>query len=172
MYPYEMAGWGSADRYPAYTSAALGDSVMAMRIRDGLSALAYLRTRPEVDGERTVVTGRGVGGIVALHVAAIDRRVRGIVVWDSLVSSRSLLEADSYVWPADVFVPNVLPHHDLPELISALPCDVAVLNPLDGAGNPLSAQSLEALNEKTAKRVFIPNADRHTIVASVESLLA
>jgi len=171
MYPYEMAGWGSTDRYLAYTSAALGDSVMGMRIRDGLSALAYLRARPEADVDRIVLTGRGVGGIVALHAAAIDCGVKGVVVWNSLISFQSLLEGDSYVWPADVFIPNVLPRYDLPELIGALPCDVAVLNPLDAAGNPLSAQTLESLNRKIGNRVFVPNAEGRAIVASVESLL-
>lgn len=144
---------------------------MGMRIRDGLSALAYLRARPEVDIDRIVLTGRGVGGLVALHVAAIDCGVKGVVVWDSLISFQSLLEGDSYVWPADVFIPNVLLHYDLPELIGVLPCDVAVLNPLDGAGNPLSPQTLEALNRKTDDRAFAPNADGRAIAASVESLL-
>ena len=78
----------------------------------------------------------------------------------------------SYIWPADVSVPNVLPHYDLPELIDTLPCGVAVLNPLDGAGNPLPAQPLEALNGKIGNRVFVPNADGREIAASVQSLLA
>ena len=39
--PYDIAGWGHRDRWLSYVSAALGDHVLAMRIRDGLAALAY-----------------------------------------------------------------------------------------------------------------------------------
>ncbi|MCX5758807.1 MAG: hypothetical protein NTU83_09950, partial [Candidatus Hydrogenedentes bacterium] len=42
--PYEMAGWGARDRWIAYVSAALGDPIFAMRVRDGMAALAYLRS--------------------------------------------------------------------------------------------------------------------------------
>ena len=75
MCPYEMAGWGGVDRTMAYMSSALGDPLMSMRVRDGLAALAYLRTRPEVNPNHVVVTGCGLGGIVALHVAAVDEAV-------------------------------------------------------------------------------------------------
>ena len=40
-----------------------------------------LRQRPEIDPDRIVVGGHGMGGVVALHVAAIDgksaRRLHG-----------------------------------------------------------------------------------------------
>jgi hypothetical protein len=134
MYPYEMAGWGSLDRYVAYATAALGDPVMAMRIRDALAALAWLRTRPEVDPGRVVVTASGLGGLVALHVAAIDDRLAGIVAWDGLSSFRSLIAAERYPWPADAFLPGALEHYDLPELASALPVPVHVHGLRDGAG--------------------------------------
>ena len=137
MYPYEMAAWGGIDRWLAYTSAALGDSIMGMRIRDGLAALTWLRGRPEVAPEKIVITGCGLAGIVALHVAAIDRRVKGVVIWNTLCSFRSLLDAESYPWPAESFIPNVLLHYDLPDLIESLDCAVSVLNPIDGSGESL-----------------------------------
>jgi hypothetical protein len=36
------------------------------------------------------------------------------------------LEAETYTWPADAFVPQVLLHYDLPELIAALSCPVKI----------------------------------------------
>jgi dienelactone hydrolase len=59
--------------------SALGDPVLAMRIRDGLASLAWLRAPPGVDPELVVVGGHGMGGIVALHVAAIDGGLRRAV---------------------------------------------------------------------------------------------
>lgn len=134
VYPYEMAGWGSLDRYLAYATAALGDPVMAMRIRDGLAALAWLRTRPEVDTERIVISGSGLGGLVALHVAAIDGDLAGAVVWDALSSFQSLIAATNYPWPADAFLPNILKDYDLPELAGSIPAPLHVHNLRDGTG--------------------------------------
>ncbi len=142
MYPYELAGWGGTDRFLAYMSASLGDPVMAMRIRDGLAALAYLRTRPEIDPKKIVVSGCGLGGLVALHVAATDRNVGGPVVWDSLVSFQALLEEENYTWPADAFLPNVLLDYDLPDL-AALAANPVIVNPKDGRGQLVSQDNAE-----------------------------
>jgi hypothetical protein len=151
-------------------SNALGDPVMAMRIRDGLAALAYLRARAEVDAGRLVVSGCGLGGLVALHVAAIDGGARGAVVWDSPASFIALLEAERYAWPADAFLPNVLAHYDLPELAAAAPGRVSILRPLDGAGQPLSASQLDALNRTAGRALYEPDSSAGTIVARLTSL--
>ena len=86
MYPHEMHDWGGRDRYLAYATAALGDSIMAMRIRDGLAALRYVRASHGADKARTVVFGSGLGAIVALHVAALAPDVDGVVSVDGLWS--------------------------------------------------------------------------------------
>jgi cephalosporin-C deacetylase-like acetyl esterase len=143
MYPYEIAGWGGIDRYLAYATAALGDPIMAMRCRDGLSALAWLRTRAEVDPARVVVTGCGLGGMVALHVAAIVGDLLGVVVWDCLSSCRSLLAAERYPWPADAFLPGLLQHYDLPELAAAVRCPMRLHGLRDGAGGAAAAAELQ-----------------------------
>lgn len=160
IYPYEMASWGGLDRYVAYATAALGDSVMGMRTRDALAALAYLRNRPEVDRTQVVVSGCGLGGVVALLVAAIDGAVAGVVTWDSLVSFRALLEEEHYMWPADAFIPHVLRHFDLPELAASLPCPVRRISLRDGRGRP--ARSAAA----TGSAMLIGGADAEGPVLS------
>jgi len=170
MYPYELSGWGGVDRYMAYASAALGDSVMAMRIRDGLASLAYLRSRSEVDTDKIIISGCGLGGIVALHVAAIDRKVHGVVIWDCLVSFKSLLETENYAWPADTFIPNVLLHYDLPELAAALPMSSLVLRPLDGTSVPVSSALLSRLNQDAGREIYLPDSGRKTIVEHIQAL--
>ena len=154
VYPYEMAAWGGLDRYVAYATAALGDPVMSMRVRDALAALAYLRARPEVDAKAIVVTGCGLGGVVAMFTAAIDGAVAGVVTWDALVSFRALLEEETYTWPADAFIPNVLRHFDLPELAASLSCPVRVLNPLDGCRERLSEQAIAGLNRRLGREIY------------------
>jgi len=167
MYPYEMAGWGGVDRTLSYMSNALGDPLMAMRIRDGLSALAWLRQRPEVDPSRIVVTGCGLGGIVALHVAAIADAIHAVVVWDTLASFDLLLEAEQYDWPADVFIPNLLLHYDLPELCASLSCAVSVLNPLGAMRQALSSEGIQALNQRAGRPVYCASSGSTTTIAAI-----
>lgn len=170
LYPYEMASWGGVDRYLAYATAALGDPLLAMRARDGLAALAYLRARPEIDPAHIAVAGCGLSGVVALLVAAADGQTAGLVTWDALVSFHSLLRTARYSWPADAFLPNALLHCDLPELVAALPCPAAILNPRDGAGQPLPAAALDALNAGRASPVY-RRADEGEIARTLQEIV-
>jgi len=170
MYPYELAGWGSVDRCMAYMSAALGDPVMSMRIRDGLAALAYLRSRPEVDSENIVVTGTGLGGIVAMHVAAIDSAVQGVVIWNSLFSFRTLLETENYTWPADAFIPQVLLYYDLPDLAASLTMPVTILHPLDGVAQPVSDHILAEFNRKSDSQMYLADFFTGAIISHIQHI--
>ncbi len=167
LYPYELAAWGGVDRFMAYISAALGDPLMAQRIRDGLAALDYLRSRSEIDPAQIVVTGSELGGVVALHVAAIGGAC-GVVTWDAPVSFKSLLAAEKYSWPADAFWPNLLLHYDLPELVAALPFPAAVLNPRDGTGVALTESQIETLNTQAGRNIYRVDAD---VIKAIKTML-
>ena len=171
MYPYEMAAWGSVDKYLSYTSAALGDPIMAQRIRDALAALAYLRTHSKVDNENIVITACGLAGIIALHVAIIDGGIKHTVIWDTLVSFKSLLDAESYVWTADAFVPNILVDYDLADLVAALDQSVSVLNPLDAAARPVSPKHIKNLNEHAGKDIYRNDVTGDSLAEHIQSIL-
>ena len=49
-------------------------------MRDARAALAYVRTRPDVDAARIGVMGMSLGGVFATRLAAEDADVRGVVV--------------------------------------------------------------------------------------------
>jgi len=151
-------------------SAALGDPVMSMRIRDGLASLAYLRSRPEVDSENIVVTGTGLGGIVAMHVAAIDSAVQGVVIWNSLFSFRTLLETENYTWPADAFIPQVLLYYDLPDLAASLTMPVTILHPLDGVAQPVSDHILAEFNRKSDSQMYLADFSTGAIISHIQHI--
>lgn len=168
VYPYEVASWGGRDRFTAYTSFALGDPILSMRIRDGLSALAWLRSQP--DGSKPILlTGAGLGGIVALHVAAIDRNVAGVLIWDSLISYRELLEAPRFPWSAEIFLPEILKFYDLPELVASLPMDAFIFNPLGGDGKKQPDQKLKQLNTRLKKDIY-QNAEWPEMIETIQQL--
>jgi hypothetical protein len=170
LYPYELASWGSIDRYLAYATAALGDPIMAMRIRDALAALAWLRTFPTVDPDRIVLTGCGLGGLVALHAAAIDGTECGVLLWDGLSSFRSLIASEHYSWPADAFLPNALKHYDLPDLAGAVAAPVHAHNLRDGTGCAADEEELTAWRNAPTTTVTTEN-DRFVPAQCVETLV-
>lgn len=63
---------GSTGNHAAATSADFADDIRA--------ALAYLRSRPEIDGTRLALVGHSEGGLIAPMVAATDKSLRGIVL--------------------------------------------------------------------------------------------
>jgi dienelactone hydrolase len=154
--PYDIAGWAGSDRWLAYVTAALGDPVFAMRVRDGLAALEYVRSRPAIDGDRVVVGGCGMGGVVALHVAAIDSQLEPahrpcpVFMNRPLASFELLATSPVNAWPHDDYVPGVLMLYDLPELAGELAAPVMVVNPLGGDAKPLDGDTIDGVYSRAA----------------------
>jgi len=165
--PYDIAGWADRSRWTAYVSAALGDSVLAMRIRDGLAALAYLRGRDEIDPARIVVGGRGMGAVVALHVAAIDRNVAGAFALEGLASFLDLATSQEYAWSHEDFLCGVLRAYDIPDLARGIAAPVLIVNPLDAQKKALDVAAAAALYHPTdALRVEV-QSDVHSAEKAV-----
>src|SRR6266852_4964047 len=53
-----------------------GASLARWEVWDGIRAVDYLLTRPEVDGERISITGTSGGGFQAALIAALDERIK------------------------------------------------------------------------------------------------
>src|SRR6266700_1046601 len=53
-----------------------GTNLARWEIWDGIRAVDYLLTRPEVDPERINITGTSGGGFQAAHIAALDHRIK------------------------------------------------------------------------------------------------
>jgi hypothetical protein len=58
----------------------LGETIAAWRVWDAMCALDYLETRAEVDKKRLGTVGISGGGLNALFLAALDKRVKAAVV--------------------------------------------------------------------------------------------
>lgn len=171
MLPFEIPSWGSTDRFFAYSTAALGDGTMQMRVRDGLTALAFLRGFERTLDCPVIVTGCGLGGIVAAHVAAIDREAAGVVIWDTLRAFEDLLRADDSRWSPEAFMPGVLECYDIPELLNSVSCPVHWINPLDAMKERFEEGELKSLAEAIGDGAEVMNGDEETVCAALLGLL-
>lgn len=155
--PYDLAGWGGRERWIAYVSAALGDPIMVMRVRDGLAAYAWLRTRPEI--RRVVVGGHSLGAVVALHVAALAGDVDGVFCNEMPASIEMLVTGEDSVWLPESYIPRMLCLYDLPDLAAMIPAPVLIHNPLDAARRPLDRETAES----TFRESVVPDPGDHLV---------
>lgn len=112
-------------------------TLVGLRADDCLRAVNWLAARKDVDPGAITVYGAGPLGEVALHAAAVDRRIGRVVVEGMLASYKMALEAPLHRDLAEVIVPGVLKHYDLPDLEKALGERVTVWNPVDAMGKPV-----------------------------------
>ena len=163
--PFDAASWASPERWIGYVSTALGDHVLAMRVRDALASFYYLQNRPEIDESQIIVAGRGMGAVVALHVAAASRcdglatspPAAGVACLEMLSSFMSLCESESCQWSHDAFLPNILLHYDIPQLIDWLENMPSLIV------DPLGAEK-QTLTLSQAKEIFKRECNNFTIL--------
>jgi pimeloyl-ACP methyl ester carboxylesterase len=104
-----------AESFLAYEALVLGRPLFGMRMRDAQVAIDYLTARPDVAPGGVALAGWGAGGLLALHLAALDPRVRAVATVDTLTSYRSLVEHEHYRFPTGAIVPGVVRGPDSPE---------------------------------------------------------
>ena len=87
---------GGPTREHSYAGAQLflvGSSMANLFAWDGVRAIDYLESRPEVDMTRIGLTGRSGGGTQTAQIAAIEDRVLAAAPEDYITSHRRLLES-------------------------------------------------------------------------------
>jgi len=71
-------------------------------------------------------------GLVLLHAAVIDSRLKHITIDHVLTSYRSLLDAPLPTGAPEDVIPGVLLHYDIPELAKSLGSRLTETDPLQG----------------------------------------
>jgi cephalosporin-C deacetylase-like acetyl esterase len=111
----DLRGWGETapdkEDMVAWRAIEMGRPLIEMRVQD---LLAVVHEQPA--SRRIYVVGVEQAGIVALHTAALDRRIAGIATINSLASYQDMLENPRHPEPVSSIVPGALAHYDLPQL--------------------------------------------------------
>jgi cephalosporin-C deacetylase-like acetyl esterase len=110
----------------------VGRTLVGLRIDDVIRATDYLANRADVDPARITAMGSGHMGLVLLHAAVLDRRLRHITVDHVLTSYQSLLDAPLPTGAPEDIIPGVALRYDLPDLAHALGSRLTETDPLKG----------------------------------------
>ena len=86
-----------------------GKTLWGMMIHDDLSALAYLRSRPEVDERRIGATGMSLGASRSTWLAALDETIKAVAPVSQMTRYRDFADQSHYrLHSIYYFVPGVL----------------------------------------------------------------
>ncbi|WP_331700325.1 alpha/beta hydrolase family protein [Paenibacillus sp. IITD108] len=164
---HDVAPWCDIERVLTYLSVAADRPIMGLRVRDALHAWQYMRGLPEVDPNRLILAGKGLGATVALLTSLLIGPFHKLVLWDSLLNYQALTEEFPFAWKQSVVVPDILLHYDLQDLLRNAPCsNKTVINPLNAAREfvdlthasalyPEDVQIFAGLEESRARDAFV-----------------
>jgi hypothetical protein len=142
----------------SYVCLTAGSPIPGQRVWDALRAVDYLQSRHDVDTSRIAIFADGFTGVEAAFAAALDDRIRGLLLRETLSDLSSIVEAEDYNLKYASFVFGVLRQFDLPEICGTLaPRPVWLLNPTDPTGEGLAVSEAHAKYGPAAK-VFVQPA--------------
>jgi hypothetical protein len=123
----------------------VGRSIVGIQIDDTIKALDLFVARPEVDKSRIAVYGNGSFGMIALHAAVLDSRIRSVMVENTLASYRMVLDQPLHRDISEVMIPGVLGKYDTGGLLLAIsPRPVTVITPRDATGAAMSEEQFRS----------------------------
>ena len=94
-----------------------GTSMVARRVEDILSAIAFVRER----GVKHIkLVARGQGAIPAAMAALLSDDVEAVTLYETLESYQSVVNKRVSDWPQSCMIPGVLKYMDLPDIYTAL----------------------------------------------------
>jgi len=143
----------------AWASLIFGKPLLGQRVTDVLAAVGGIRSHPTLKGRELVVAAMGPLTVPTLFAAAIDPNIRRLYLAGGLVSYQDILETEDYRYPFADFVPNLLKHVDLPEIVASLsPRPVTLAGAVKANGLSLEPSAVSKIYEKASNARVLPEA--------------
>ncbi len=119
----------------------VGKTLLGLRVDDVISAITFTSGGTTEDPNQISAEASGHLGLVLLHAAILDPRLKHITVDRALESYKSLLEAPMPIGAPEDILPGVLLHYDIPDLVKALGPRLTLTNPQPGTADPQTLTS-------------------------------
>jgi hypothetical protein len=119
----------------------VGKTLLGLRVDDVIAAVNFMQDSTTGDPNQISAQASGHLGLVLLHAAVLDSRLKHVTIDHTLESYSSLLQAPIPVDAPEDILPGVLLHYDIPDLIKALGPRVTFTEPLPGTANLQSSTS-------------------------------
>ena len=143
--PGYMRAHQSEEDY-AWGSLILGRPLVGQRVTDILALSFALRKHASTSGRPLVVAASHQLTVPAVFASALDTGIRELYLAGPLVSFRSIVDTENYDHSFANFVPNLLKHTDLPDVVASLaPRRVTLAGTVDAEGRVMSTEAVQRL---------------------------
>jgi hypothetical protein len=113
-----------------------GKTLLGLRVDDVIAAVTFTSGGTTEDPNQITAQASGHLGLVLLHAAVLDPRLKHITIDHTLESYSSLLQAPMPIDAPEDILPGVLLYYDIPDLIQTLGPRLTLTNPLPGTADP------------------------------------
>jgi cephalosporin-C deacetylase-like acetyl esterase len=135
-------GYFGVDFTDSFLGLHLNRPLLGQRVYDLLAVITKL-SQENRDGMELISVGHT--GPVALHVAALDGRIKRLTLDQSLLSWANVARTPVTSNQLTNVIPGALAAYDLPDLVASMaPRPVTIQGALDAAGNAVTQKVLEA----------------------------
>ena len=118
----------------------VGKTLLGLRVDDVIAAVNFMQGSTTGDPNQISAEASGHLGLVLLHAAVLDPRLKHVTIDHTLESYASLLAAPMPIDAPEDILPGVVLHYDIPELVHALGPRLTFTDPLPGTVNLSAAQ--------------------------------
>jgi len=143
-----------------WASLILGKPLLGQRVTDVLAVLQALSNYPALAVRKLRIAAQGKMTVPAAFAAALTPRVESLYLAAGLISYRSLVDTEDYAYPFANFIPKLLEHTDLPEVIVGLaPRPVALAGTVDATGAQVETKRIGEIYRAVGNVRVLERAD-------------
>ncbi len=113
----------------------VGKTLLGLRVDDVIAAVNFMQGSTTGDPNQITAQASGHLGLVLLHAAVLDPRLKHVTIDHALESYVSLLQTPMPIDAPEDILPGILLHYDIPDLIKSVGSRVTFTGPLSGAAS-------------------------------------
>jgi dienelactone hydrolase len=156
--PDEKPGPFGKEWKEAFLGVHLGRSLLDLRVECTLAIMSK-------ESPTELLVGLGDLALVALHVAALEPKVREVVLEGMVLSWSAVAQASQSRNQLASVVPGALQTYDLPDLAAAIaPRRLTIRNPVDPLGQPVTQAELEAAYARAREAYKAAGAEKNLVL--------